>query len=88
MTDSITTRLHERAESYRMSGPSAEHTAVLLDEAAALIDDLCKGLDGMLQEFDDPTITDDIKTQVGMSANTVKALQFARALLSRAKATS
>lgn len=27
-------RLRDRADSYRQSGPSAEHTAVLLDEAA------------------------------------------------------
>lgn len=30
-------RLHERAESYRQSGPSAAHTADLLDEAAGAI---------------------------------------------------
>ena len=33
----LITRLHERAESYRQSGPSAEHTAALLDEAAGAI---------------------------------------------------
>jgi hypothetical protein len=33
----IITRLHGRAESYRQSGPSAEHTADLLDEAAGCI---------------------------------------------------
>lgn len=34
MTRDIVERLRERAASYRMSGPSAEHTAALLDEAA------------------------------------------------------
>ena len=33
----VITRLHERAESYRQSGPSAGHTADLLDEAAGAI---------------------------------------------------
>lgn len=33
-------RLHERAEGYRLSGPSAEHTADLLDEAAGVISTL------------------------------------------------
>lgn len=33
----VITRLHERAESYRQSGPSAAHTAELLDEAAGTI---------------------------------------------------
>ena len=33
----VITRLHERAESYRHSGPSAAHTADLLDEAAGCI---------------------------------------------------
>jgi hypothetical protein len=30
-------RLHSRAESYRSGGPSAEHTAALLDEAAVAL---------------------------------------------------
>ncbi len=30
-------RLRDRAESYRMGGPSSEHTAALLDEAAAAL---------------------------------------------------
>lgn len=38
-------------------------------------------LGNMLEEFDDPSITDDIKTQFGMPANTVKALQRARSVL-------
>lgn len=33
----IVDRLHQRAESYRLGGPSSEHTAALLDEAAAAI---------------------------------------------------
>ena len=33
----VITRLHERAESYRQSSPSAAHTADLLDEAAGCI---------------------------------------------------
>lgn len=33
----VITRLHERAESYRQSSPSAAHTADLLDEAAGAI---------------------------------------------------
>lgn len=31
-------RLRQRAEGYRVSGPSAEHTAALLDEAAAALE--------------------------------------------------
>lgn len=34
----IVKRLRERAESYRMGGPSSEHTAAMLDEAAAAIE--------------------------------------------------
>jgi hypothetical protein len=33
-------RLRERAESYRMGGPSSEHTAAMLDDAAAEIERL------------------------------------------------
>lgn len=33
----LVNRLHERAESYRQGGPSSEHTAVMLDEAASRI---------------------------------------------------
>lgn len=40
----VITRLHERAESYRQSGPSAEHTADLLDEAAGCIAGLLDAL--------------------------------------------
>ncbi|PDT47288.1 hypothetical protein CO661_13990 [Sinorhizobium fredii] len=36
----IVERLRERADSYRQSGPSAEHTAVLLEEAAIEIERL------------------------------------------------
>lgn len=31
-------RLRERAESYRMGGPSAEHTAAMLEEAATALE--------------------------------------------------
>ena len=31
----LVNRLHERAESYRQGGPSSEHTAVMLEEAAS-----------------------------------------------------
>ena len=34
----LVARLRERAASYRMSGPSSEHTAAILDEAAAEIE--------------------------------------------------
>ena len=34
---SLVDRLRERAESYRMGGPSSEHTAALLDEAATAL---------------------------------------------------
>lgn len=37
MNDDLIERLHHRAESYRQSGPSAEHTAALLDEAATAV---------------------------------------------------
>lgn len=37
-------RLRERADSYRQSGPSAEHTAILLDESAAEIEGLRREL--------------------------------------------
>lgn len=40
----VITRLHVRAESYRQSGPSAEHTADLLDEAAGCISALLADL--------------------------------------------
>jgi len=40
----VITRLHERAESYRQSGPSAAHTADLLDEAAGAISALLADL--------------------------------------------
>ena len=37
----IVERLRERAESYRMGGPSSEHTAAMLDEAATAIERMC-----------------------------------------------
>jgi hypothetical protein len=37
MSDDIVERLQQRAESYRSGGPSSEHTAALLDEAAITI---------------------------------------------------
>lgn len=40
MSSELVGRLRERAESYRMGGPSSEHTAALLDEAAARIEAL------------------------------------------------
>lgn len=47
----------------------------------ARIIELELALKDMLEEFDDETITDDLKTQFGMPANTVKALQKARSVL-------
>lgn len=41
---SLVERLRERSESYRMSGPSAEHTARMLDEAAYQIERLTREL--------------------------------------------
>ncbi len=40
MSSELVERLRERAESYRMGGPSSEHTAALLDDAAARIEAL------------------------------------------------
>lgn len=40
MSSELVERLRERAESYRMGGPSSEHTAALLDDAAASIEAL------------------------------------------------
>ena len=34
MTEELIERLRDRASSYRLGGPSSEHTAALLDEAA------------------------------------------------------
>lgn len=46
------------------------------------VERLRKALRDMLEEFDDKTITDELRTQIGITANTVKALQFARSALS------
>jgi hypothetical protein len=46
--------------------------------------DLLAAIKDMIDEFDDVTVTDDIKTQVGWSANTIKALQRARAAIAKA----
>lgn len=40
MSSELVKELRERAESYRMGGPSSEHTAALLDDAAARIEAL------------------------------------------------
>lgn len=48
----IVTRLRERAESYRQSGPSSEHTAELLDEAADYIETDVHRLHQALEEID------------------------------------
>lgn len=40
MSSELVERLRNRAESYRMGGPSSEHTAALLDEAAARLEAL------------------------------------------------
>jgi hypothetical protein len=53
----VITRLHERAESYRQSGPSAAHTADLLDEAAGCISALLGDLHAYRVTF--KRITDD-----------------------------
>lgn len=50
-----------------------------LFRAADRNDELTGALREMLREFDDPSVTDELKTQMGLSANTVKALQRARA---------
>jgi hypothetical protein len=52
--------------------------SALLFRAADALDEANGSLADMLAEFDDPNVTDDLKTQFGMSANTVKALQRAR----------
>lgn len=50
--------------------------------------DLLEALKDMLCEFDDETITDEIRTQIGLSANTVKALQRSRAAIAKAEGRS
>jgi hypothetical protein len=40
MSSELVERLRERAESYRMGGPSSEHTAALLDDAATRLEAL------------------------------------------------
>ncbi len=47
--------------------------------------DMLAALKDMLDEFEDATITDDIKTQVGWSANTIKAIQRAKAIVAKAE---
>lgn len=56
----------------------------LLYSAAERHEELVCALRDMLEEFDDATITDDIRTQIGMPSNTVKALQKARAVIAKA----
>ncbi len=52
----------------------------------ALSADLLSALRDMMGEFEDPTITDDLRTQIGISANTIKALQKARRVIAEAAA--
>ena len=46
-------RLHERAESYRQGGPSSEHTAVMLDEAASRISQQDAELERLRREVEE-----------------------------------
>jgi hypothetical protein len=48
--------------------------------------ELLGALSDMLGEFDDLSVTDDIRTQIGWSANTIKSLQRARAAIAKATA--
>lgn len=57
-------RLHERAESYRQSGPSAEHTAVMLEEAASRISQQDAELERLRLELEEAR-----RTSVGDWAN-------------------
>lgn len=57
-------RLHERAESYRQSGPSAEHTAVMLEEAASRISQQDAELERLRREVEEAK-----RTSVGDWAN-------------------
>lgn len=78
----LSRELHQYAD-YRAT---PNELSGLLYGAAERHEELVCALRNMLEEFDDATITDDIRTQIGMPSNTVKALQKARAAL--AKATS
>ncbi len=50
--------------------------------------DLLEALADMLRQFDDASITDDIRTQHGISATVIKTLQSARAALAKARGES
>jgi hypothetical protein len=50
--DDLIERLRERAESYRQSGPSAEHTAKLLDEAAIALASDTATIAGLTKEIE------------------------------------
>lgn len=58
-TEALVERLEERAASYRQGGPSSEHTAALLDDAAAALralSDRCDALIGFAAHDDDCTV--------------------------------
>lgn len=83
---SLVERLRERAESYRMGGPSSEHTAALLDEAATALAseraahaETKRALDGVIEacnhtEAQALGLAVDLKTTEAALAETRKAL--------------
>jgi hypothetical protein len=72
-------KLTESLREYADYRATSDDLSRVLFKSADVIESLTGALRDMLSEFDDPTVTDDLKTQIGMSANTVKALQRARA---------
>ncbi len=67
------------------AGTVAHETGLTPRQLAERCKELEAALRDMLREFDDHSITDDIKTQCGISANVIKALQRARAAIAKAE---
>ena len=64
----IIERLSDRAESYRQSGPSAEHTSALLDEARAeieLLPSLALDMGRVIRQLDESGEHSEFWTQDG-----------------------
>jgi hypothetical protein len=69
-------RLRERAISYRQSGPSAEHTARLLDEAADRLESLDERLN--CERMHNTILTDDLRVERKRVAQAEQDLRVAR----------
>lgn len=67
MSSELVERLRNRAESYRMGGPSSEHTAALLDEAAARIEALEAALAKIEWALTKQSLTDKERVQDALS---------------------